>query len=44
MKNTWVVLIYIGFFTLIGVSVFFTKSAWPLLALLIAPEVYKKVK
>ena len=39
MKYFAVALIYIGFFSLIGFSVFYTKSAYPLWALLLTPRV-----
>ena len=39
MKGNYAVsLVFLGFFALIGLTVYLTESAWPLLALLLTPE------
>lgn len=38
MKNIGIALIYVAFFSLIGFSLWVTKSIWVLLALIFTPE------
>lgn len=38
MKHIGIAIVYVGFFTLIGVACYITKSAWPLFALVLTPE------
>jgi hypothetical protein len=38
MNQFSVTLLYIAFFSLIGFTVFFTESAWPLFALIFTPS------
>jgi hypothetical protein len=38
MKCFAIALIYLGFFGLIGLTVYHTKSSWPLLALIFTPS------
>jgi len=42
MKDLSIALIYIAFFALIGAACYFTKSAMPLWALLLAPSYKSK--
>jgi hypothetical protein len=42
MKNLSIALIYIAFFAMIGTACYFTKSALPLFALILTPEVSMK--
>lgn len=37
-------LIYLGFFALIGFTIYFTESAWPLIALILTPSYTNKTK
>lgn len=41
MKYIGIALIYLGFFSLIGVSIWITKSPWVLLALLLTPDYHE---
>ncbi len=38
MKYLTVAIIYVGFFALIGIAIYFTKSCLPLLALFLSPS------
>jgi hypothetical protein len=38
MKYLGIALIYVAFFALIGASVYFLKSGWPLFALIFTPS------
>ena len=38
MRNIGIALIYVAFFSLIGFSLWVTKSMWVLLALILMPE------
>lgn len=38
MKYISIALVYLGFFALIGLATWFTKSAWCLLALVLVPR------
>lgn len=42
MKNIGIALIYVAFFSLIGFSLWVTKSVWVLLALIFTPEYRSK--
>jgi hypothetical protein len=42
MKFIGIALIYVAFYSLIGVTCYFTKSAWPLLALILSPSFESK--
>jgi len=44
MKYIAAAFIYIGFFTLIGLAVYWTESGWSLWALLLAPTLKSKGK
>lgn len=42
MKNMGVALIYVAFFSLIGFSLWVTKSVWVLLALIFTPNYHSE--
>lgn len=42
MKDIGIALIYVAFFSLIGFSLWVTKSVWALLALIFTPEYHSK--
>ena len=42
MKDIGIALIYVAFFSLIGFSLWVTKSVWVLLALIFTPEYHSK--
>lgn len=42
MKDVGIALIYVAFFSLIGFSLWVTKSVWVLLALIFTPEYHSK--
>lgn len=42
MKSTAVAIIYVAFFAMIAASVYFTRSAWPILGLFFIPSFESK--